>query len=349
MPVTVVFGGQFGSEGKGKVAHALALQPDVAAVVRVGGPNSGHTALGGHHKFRQVPTAAIVPDVVSVIGPGSYVDPILLKGEISEVGLTPDRLIIDPAAVVIGSADRAEEADRGLRDRIGSTLSGTGAALMRRLSRNGGLNFAASDAELAPFVRPSSPFLTRLLGQARRVIVEGTQGHGLSILHTPAYPFATSRDTTAAGLLAEAGLSPVDVDDVVMVIRAFPIRVAGNSGPLTHETSWGFLRSRGHHDHELTEYTTATGRTRRVAFFDGSIVHDAVMKNRPTRIALNHLDYEDHQCCTSGELTTAALASLRRIERTIGDKIALFGWGPAILTSRKGANPVLLTQEHQSA
>ncbi len=45
MPVTVVVGGQFGSEGKGKVAHWLARELRASTAVRVGGPNSGHTVV----------------------------------------------------------------------------------------------------------------------------------------------------------------------------------------------------------------------------------------------------------------------------------------------------------------
>jgi len=63
------------------------------------------------------------------------------------------------------------------------------------------------------------------------VIIEGTQGFGLSLLHAADYPYVTSRDTTAAAFVSEAGLSPLDVDDIVLVLRAFPIRVGGNSGP----------------------------------------------------------------------------------------------------------------------
>jgi len=47
MPVSVVVGGQFGSEGKGKVALELVRRDRaVAAAIRVGGTNSGHTAIG---------------------------------------------------------------------------------------------------------------------------------------------------------------------------------------------------------------------------------------------------------------------------------------------------------------
>ncbi len=48
MLLTVVVGGQSGSEGKGKITSHLALRDNVHVVVRCGGPNSGHTGeVGG--------------------------------------------------------------------------------------------------------------------------------------------------------------------------------------------------------------------------------------------------------------------------------------------------------------
>ena len=51
MPVTVVVGGQFGSEGKGKVAHHFARTQKASIVVRVGGTNSGHTVVTDSRRF----------------------------------------------------------------------------------------------------------------------------------------------------------------------------------------------------------------------------------------------------------------------------------------------------------
>lgn len=45
MPVTVIVGGQFGSEGKGKTAHFFAHEEQADVAVRVGGSNSGHTVI----------------------------------------------------------------------------------------------------------------------------------------------------------------------------------------------------------------------------------------------------------------------------------------------------------------
>ena len=125
------------------------------------------------------------------------------------------------------------------------------------------------------------------------MVVEGTQGFGLSLLHGGFWPKATSRDTTAAAFLAEAGLSPLDVDDVTLVIRCHPIRVAGNSGPLPGQTSWEHIAAEAGTMEDIQELTTVTAKVRRVGRFDPEIVRRAIQANQPTRIVLNHLDYVD--------------------------------------------------------
>src|SRR4051812_8049208 len=104
MAISVVIGAQYGSEGKGKVAHQIARDAAARAAVRVGGSNSGHTAFdrdGGRHVLRQLPTAALIPDVLCVIPPGAYVDAEVLVAEIRALGLAPDRVIVDPKATLI--------------------------------------------------------------------------------------------------------------------------------------------------------------------------------------------------------------------------------------------------------
>ena len=131
MPVTVVVGGQFGSEGKGKVAHYLARDMNARVVVRCGGPNSGHTVIdekGNERIFQQLPTASILPNVMLAICAGSYIDLDILFREIRKTELDPERLIIDPDAVIITEKLKDREAQSGLIRKIGSTGSGTGAA-----------------------------------------------------------------------------------------------------------------------------------------------------------------------------------------------------------------------------
>jgi adenylosuccinate synthase len=79
--------------------------------------------------------------------------------------------------------------------------------------------------------------------QGAGIMIEGTQGSLLDI-HTGPYPYTSNRQTISAAWVAEAGLSPALDYEVVLVARTFPIRVAGNSGPMTNETTWPRLAKR---------------------------------------------------------------------------------------------------------
>jgi adenylosuccinate synthase len=298
MPVSIVVGGQYGSEGKGKVAHYLARELNASFAVRCGGPNSGHTVIdeqGNARIFQQLPTASILPNVKLAICSGSYIDLSILIREIEETNARPDRLFIDKDAVIITDNLKTRELENGLIARIGSTGSGTGAAVAARTNREKDLLFAKDISELKPFINDVPQILREALDHQERIIIEGTQGFGLSPLHSRLYPYTTSRDTTAAAFLGETGLSPLDVDDVVLTIRSFPIRVSGNSGPLDNEIDWQTITNENHLLKNIEERTSVTKHIRRVARFDSGIVIKAVTINRPTKIVLNHIDYISHK------------------------------------------------------
>lgn len=337
MPISVVVGGQFGSEGKGKVAHYLAKERHADIAVRVGGPNSGHTVIDSRGEaavFRHLPTACIVPGVKSVIPPGSYINVAALMREMQICGAQIDSLFIDPRAWIVTPEDERAEARSGLMRAIGSTGSGMGAALSRRIARATEGTFAKDVSELKPYLADTSELLTQSLNRNKRIVVEGTQGFGLSLLHSQSYPHCTSRDTVAAAFVAEAGLSPMDVDEVVMVIRSFPIRVAGASGPLPAETDWETVTAASGHASPQVEYTSVTKKVRRVARFDAEVVKRAIAHNRPTCIAMNHVDYVDARCAVDGELTRKAAIFIRSVEQQIGMEIGLLGFGRASLKRR---------------
>lgn len=327
MPVSVVVGGQYGSEGKGKVSEWLARERGATHAIRVGGPNSGHTVIDRAGKtwvFRQLPTAVVNPNVIAVIGAGSFLDLEVLGEEIHAAKIEPDRLIIHPRAVVIEVQDKISEAS-GLTSRIGSTGSGTGAALRRRNDREEGVRFAADIGELKPFVRDATRDITQACRRSR-VVLEGTQGFGLSVLFGTKYPYVTSRDTTAAAFLSEAGISPLDVDELALVLRCHPIRVAGNSGPLPNEFDWNALSSEGRLERPVGEFTTVTKRLRRVARFDSTVVCEAIAINAPTLIVLNHLDY------VAPEERAEFVDS---VERDIAQRVDFVGLSSSVLEDRR--------------
>jgi adenylosuccinate synthase len=343
MGVSIIVGGQYGSEGKGKVAQHFARSRGARAVVRVGGTNSGHTSLGGEDErevLRQLPTSALDPDVLCVLAAGCYIDLEILKAEIERLALPVKRLVIDPGAMIITPADREAEQTSDLKQRIGSTASGTGEAVARRTRRLSAEDLAGAQPELAPYLAPVRPLLREMLEDGERIVIEGTQGFGLSLLHSPHFPKATSRDTTAAGALAETGLSPLDVQDVVLVLRSFPIRVAGDSGPFgAPETNWEQIALESGHDRELAEITSVTRKLRRVALFDPLIVRDAIVANNPNVIVLNHIDHVD--AAASGGLTARASEFLTDVEARIGRRVDLLGLGPDTLIAAHDRSALL--------
>lgn len=272
MHVTVVVGAQFGSEGKGKVCYILGQNAD--CMVKCGGSNSGHTV--NNTVLRQLPVGALLSNCKLVIPNGALIDKEVLKKEISKFGITNSRLFIGPNAYVIQEDDKSKEFKIGKS--IGSTESGTGNALIRKITRLDN-KIAENDNFLSKFVE--NPI--NIYNNSKNIFIEGTQGFGLSLHHSPYYPYVTSRDTTVGAFLSEAGIFTKNIT-TILVCRKFPIRVAGNSGPLPNETTWKNLGIN-------PEFTSVTKRVRRVAYFDNEIVNMAIKVNNPDIIVMNHCDY----------------------------------------------------------
>ena len=297
MPATIVVGGQYGSEGKGKVVALTARGFRAPWVVRCGGPNSGHsTSVDGMERvLRQLPAAAGQSDATLALAAGCVVDEQLLIEEIHACRLPRNRVIVDPRAILLDDADCGAEG--ALISAIGGTGSGNGAALARRMLRSPGVRLVESSTELREHVtvRCVAPELHDVLDRGGDVVVEGTQGFGLSLLHGAGYPFVTSKDTTASAFAAEAGLSPRQIDEIVLVIRTFPIRVGGNSGVLPNEISWADIQSISGAPNVEPEYTSVTRKLRRVGRFDIELVKAACRYNQPTCLAIMGLDRLDHR------------------------------------------------------
>lgn len=286
MASLALVGAQYGSEGKGVIAAGLAHRFEAA--VRTGGPNAGHSFYHQQtlHKMRQVPCAWVNPKTLLLIGAGAVIDPVLLQAELDRVDRT---LIVDPKAVIITPEQHMLEVDQGLQSLIGSTTEGVGAARVAKVRRMGEATLARDyDWGERVVVEPVAPILWDMRDEDRPTMLEGTQGSGLS-LHHGHYPFTTSHDTNAAQLAADAGIPPTDVQHTHLVVRTFPIRVAGNSGPTAgEELSWDAF------PHVPTpERTTVTNNVRRIFSFDYGEVSRAIMLNDPCGLWVTFGDYVD--------------------------------------------------------
>ena len=334
MPVTIVVGGQFGSEGKGKlVSHLACADPGPVAVVRSGGSNAGHTAEGKGRRFllRQLPSGVVADGCRIYLAAGMQLDLEILFAEIHETGVEANRLGIDPSAVVISDRDRRAEGLAHLGDRIGSTMSGTGFTLAQKVMRDAGVQRAEDVPALAPYLTDVALEVNRHIDAGGHLIIEGTQGFGLS-LHHGSFPFVTGRDTTAAGFLSECGVAPRMVTDVIVVLRTFPIRVAGNSGPLRNEISWEEVQARSGYPTALAEFTTVTGRLRRIGEFDWDLARRAVLVNRPTSLALHGADYLCHHdlgCRRWSDLSPTTTNFVAELEARLDTPVRFIYTGPA--------------------
>jgi len=339
MSVWVVVGGQYGSEGKGKIAAFITLQEEIDICVRCGGPNSGHCLVDGAGKMlalRQIPTGYVRAGTRLLIPPGGLIDVDVLKRELDHLALGPDRVGIDHRAMIIEQRDREAEQALNLRERLSSTLCGVGSAVARKVLRGDDVHLARHAAEevrwLKPYLVDVPDEINIGIDNGKKVLVEGTQGFGLSLYHSSVYPKTTSRDTSAAGCISECGISPRLVTDIVLVLRTFPIRVAGQqAGPMFEETSWEEIGRRSGYSHPIAEYTTVTGKLRRVGNFDVELARRAVEVNRPTKLAINFLDYLDYRnrSAESPEtLTVEATSFVARIETELGVSAAYLGASP---------------------
>src|SRR6266702_876604 len=332
MAATIVVGGQFGSEGKGKVVALLASRAESPWLVRCGGPNSGHTVtIRGHDiVLRQVPSCTEPNRATFLLSAGCAIDETVLLRELDLLEITPDRVIVDPRAVIVTDQDRENER-RSLKD-IASTCSGTGSAMARRLLRAGDVMLAGDSDVLAERCRIQTiaPLLHEQLDTGTEVIVEGSQGFALSLLHGDKYPFVTSRDTTASGFASEVGLAPKLIEKVVVVVRTFPIRVGGPSGPFENEISWEKICELSEAPEVVPEFTSVTRKLRRVALFDMDAVKRACEYNCPTSLAvmgLDRIDYRNHLITQPDLLSVSARRLLNDIENATGVPVEFGGTG----------------------
>ena len=166
MGVTILVGGQWGDEGKGKVIDLCADR--VNLVVRSqGGNNAGHTVVteGKEFKFHLIPSGILNRETTCVIGHGVVVDPGALLKELDEVishGISTDRLVISDRAHMVMPyhpvLDKLGEEQRG-DDRLGTTWRGIGPAYEDKVRRVG---FRIGDLQKPVFLEKKLRFVLRL-------------------------------------------------------------------------------------------------------------------------------------------------------------------------------------------
>ena len=161
--VTILVGGQWGDEGKGKIIDLLSERAKM--VIRSqGGNNAGHTVVsrGQEFRFHLIPSGILYPNTTCVIGNGVVLDPRVLLDEMDQVqarGVSVDHLVISDRAHMIMPwhpiLDQLEEGQRG-DDRLGTTWRGIGPAYADKVRRIG---FRVGDLQKPRFLQKKLEFV----------------------------------------------------------------------------------------------------------------------------------------------------------------------------------------------
>ena len=379
--VTIVLDSQAGSCGKGKFIGYLAKYDNADVAINNFMTNAGHTFIdenGREVMTQHLPTSMVNDSTSLVIGPGAAITPRTLFEEMLKYKdiLGNRKIIINPRAVVIADKHRHIEA-QVLRS--GSTFKGCGSAQADKVMRQamlfgefwdimnsdnvdfgdddgdyGDLNYVCTCGEWEFIkehivVMDTMMYINDAIDNESYILVEGSQGCDLDINYGLAYPNTTSRQCHAGQLSADCGISPRLVNDIIMIMRPYPIRISNitnlhdengdilvtSSGEYdgAEEITWDIVRERcgAPKDIEFGEITTVTKKPRRVFEMNWDRLKYVAKLNRPTMIALNFAQYIDwgaYKCHKYDDLPQSVLDFIARVEEVTGVPVKLIGTGP---------------------
>ncbi|MBN2013972.1 MAG: adenylosuccinate synthetase [Candidatus Altiarchaeota archaeon] len=347
---TIVVGGHFGDEGKGKIISYLALKdrPDIIARAGVG-PNAGHTVYweGREYGLRMIPCGFVNEASRLLVGAGVLVDPKRFQEEVKMTG-TEGRIFVDSRCAVIEQRHKEEDAgDKFLHTKVGTTGSGCGPANAERAHRT--IKLARDFPELREYLADVPLEVNSAIDSGKEVLVEASQGFGLSLFYGT-YPYVTSKDTSAGMAAVDVGIGPTKVDDVLVIYKAYTTRVGeGPQNTLITEENisqyplWqevlGAAEKKGIKGSSvndvlakyLGEKGTVTQRQRRIGDFDLELAKYSAMVNGATQIGITCLDKIFPECNGVREyhkLSHRARDYVRGIEDGVGIKATLISTGP---------------------
>lgn len=330
MTCSILVGGAWGDEGKGKCITYLCNndKPDIIARAGVG-PNAGHSVEFNGEKYglRLIPSGFVHTDAKLLIGAGVLVDKDVLFHELDYLNKynVKERTFIDYRCSMI--TEEHKQRDRGsdhLFKKIGSTGSGCGPANSDRVLRTA--NMAKDIPELKDYLLDVALETNEAINNGEDVFIEGSQGFALS-LYYGTYPFVTSKDTTASTFAADVGVGPTKIDEVINVFKAYITRVG--EGPFPTEISQEEAEKKN-----IEEYGTVTGRRRRVGLFDMDLARESCMINGATQIAVTCVDRLYPECYRAREysdLLPETKSFIDDIETATGVPVTIISTGPDLM------------------
>lgn len=311
--ITVIYGGSFGSEGKGLAASWLAKRKKIQLATTCASYNAGHTAVVGGEKVitYHLPMAGVLsPNAILYLNAGALIHPAKLMEELATLDHqgfnVSDRLLIHPHAAIIEDQDIIAEGRGTNNEKISGTQKGVGAAAARKMLRT---------AKVAMHYKHELPYdAVKAINPMTfdNIAVEVAQGYSLGI-NAGFYPFCTHRACTPTQGLMNAMIPTTYPHEAFAVIRINPIRVGslpnGYSGGCysdQKETTWEALGVE-------PSYTTVTKRLRRVFTYSYIQLKEMLLVTKPSTILINFCNQ-------------ASVEAVRRVSLDITSTYAGLGW-----------------------
>lgn len=266
----LIFGLQYGDEGKGRVAAHFAQEFEWSVRFN-GGPNAGHTVYnrGVKYKLHHFP-AGIVFDKKVALDAGMVINPAKLLQEYNNLPNRP-KLFVSSRAHIITEEHQNEDADGS---GFGTTKQGIAYVYRDKVLKRGRrvkeelLNPNSTlhqiNLEVYDGLPPQEVSERALYESAQAVMLDVDYGH---------YPFVTSSSVFPSTIH--------NISQKIGVFKAYTTRVG--EGPPNYP-DLPFLRELG------GEYGTTTGRPRRCTWLIVEELEYALKLTRPDQIVLTKLD-----------------------------------------------------------
>ena len=141
--------------------------------------------------------------------------------------------------------------------------------------------------KIKPMLADVSMLIKQLNLSGKKVLFEGAQGALLDV-DQGTYPYVTSSNCSPAGIAAGAGCGPLDVENILGVVKAYVTRVG--EGPMPTE----IFDDLGEHIATIGgEVGATTGRPRRCGWFDGVLMKRVIQTNSIAGLCLTKIDVLD--------------------------------------------------------
>jgi len=272
----IIFGLQWGDEGKGKISNSIAKEYDIVCRWN-GGPNAGHTVYINEKKFKtHIIPCGIFKNKLSVIGPNCILNIDKFYNEIAYLnkeGFDTNLIKVSPRAHII--TDRHILYDKlHLQEKLGTTAQGIAPAYSDKMLRCGKL---ARD-----FIDKKYIWDGILNG---KILCEGAQSFWLDINYGD-YPYVTSSETLPYSACS-LGFSPKKIRNIIGVSKIYDTK--SGVDPLFPESLWT--------DEEINllirlgaEYGSTTGRKRSANWIRLNHLIKAINISGVNKVIINKCD-----------------------------------------------------------